>query len=298
MPFDPDAILKNNHRPAILDELDDFNTADVAGNGGILQGILAEQIQESQPAEPAEPKQPKSEPAPRQQDDLHYQSINTSMQEFARQQEQANEELRAQQAQLLQEQQQLRQWQAQQARAAQQPQVDPDMPVTYREFGAIAQSQQELRQYMHQQAWEVAHQRAQNAYLSYKVANPDFPLTLADFNKGYRKGVGNDLNKAASTDWYQVMETMHQKVAMPSLREENARLKKQVEELTKKTEAKPKVALTQPANALSPAVPSNGRAVASTHDEPNADVINMRSFRQRGNFKGFATDLRRAGHIK
>lgn len=298
MPFDPDVILKQNHRPAILDELDEYNTADIAGQGGILQGILAEQIQETQGAEPAEPRQPKSEPSPKQQDDLHYQSINTSMQEFARQQEAANEDLRAQQQQLIQEQKQLREWQAQQAQTAQNQGVDWDAPVSARQLNDVYRGQQELRGYMNQQAWELSHQRAQNAYLSYKVANPDFPMSLADFNKGYKKGVGSDLQKAASTDWYTVLETMHQKVAMPSLREENARLKKENEDLKKRSEAKPKVALTQPANAMSPAVGSNGRAVASSHDEPNADVINMKSFRQRGNFKGFAADLRRGGHIK
>lgn len=299
--------LYANNRPEILKQLDDFNTADMSE--GILQGILNEQFSEqaeqeqrisrTEDRQEERIREPKTA-APEEKEPLDlYAPLNTSIQQLASQQQQSYSELQQELAAMRQVQQEERRQYQQTQQQFQQQNYDQEAPVSYGQYARLEQAHNEVRGYLGQQHAQSQYQRAQNEYLMYKINNPDYALTPAEFNQAYRKFVGNEPAKAASVDWAGVHAKSHMDQRQPQLMSENDRLRKENEDLKKRLDSgSRRQAPAQDARAVSPAIKPAGRAVSSPlNSSDGADVVNLSSFGRGKSFKNYGRELVRGGFL-
>lgn len=287
----------DNKRLSILDELDKFNTAPQADS--LMLGILAEEEAgrapnrfaiPDEPEAPApapdetEPEAPKTPEAPD-----HYLPLNTSIQDLNNRFdsriagiERAIQSLTGSLSQ-----------QRQQPQQEQQYQYDPDMPVTGHQMQALAQ-RQELAYRMGLTAYKNnLATRAHLEYQRFKSANPDFNFDpqQIDFAIDQMARDGK-LEQLESTNWRGHFEQMY----APQRQTRYDEQAKQIESLQKELETLKKHS-PRPAAKPQPVSPATGRssrgpAISSPLTESQDDaVVNLKSFRQKGNFKGFARDL-------
>lgn len=305
----PDQDLK---RPAILDALDDFNTADTA-NDGIMLGILNEQnelMERQERFERSEQEGSEKEPRerqvrePREREEKQefdpksfYDPLNTSIQAIREQNEMSAQEMRAEMAAMRQE-------LARREQVSQQPQYDPAEYATYGQVEPLYRETQQLKGYITNQAWQNQYQRAQLELLTFKMQHPDLDVSPQELDSTFRKFVGNDVNKAIGINWTAVFADRHNKIQAPKMQSEMERLKKENEDLKKRID-RPQSARPQQQSAstqthqVSPSLRPSGRtAVASHLNESAQDVIDLPSFAKGKSFKNYGKDLMRHGFIK
>lgn len=304
VPSNANDALQDN-RPEVLKQFDDFNTADTAQHG-IMGGILEEQLRESADREAfdryrsGEREKPATQPREggesKQRDfNDYYAPLNSSIQSM---QDQHKRETAALRDQISRMEQMVRNGYQQQ----QQPQQEQYDPNEYVNFGHLKTTEKRLaqaEQYIWQQAMRNEFNRANIEYMQFKQANPSFSTSQEELVDAFNKYANGDPNRVANINWQGVFSQSHLQREAPTLREENEKLKKEIESLkrggsgpsrTTRNNATPE---TQP---VSPALRSSGRTVATAPGQEN-NVVNFKTFRQVGNFKGYANDLKRSGFL-
>lgn len=290
----------DNKRLAILDELDQFNTAPEADS--LMLGILKEQ-EAQQGRQPGE-RESVEHPAAQAADDTTpgdaketpdpYLPLNTSIQEMNKE---LNGKFENRFSGLERSIQSLANSmsQGQQRQQPQQEQYDPDMPITAQHMQVLAQRQEQTYQ-MGLQAYKTnIATRAHLEYMRFKNAHPDFQFDPAqiDFAVDAMARDGK-LQELAGANWRGQFEQMY----APQRDSRYDTQQKEVERLTKELEALKKSAVRSAPPPL-PVSPSTGRsvrgpaAISTPLQSSNDDgILGLKSFRQKGNFKGFAKDLK------
>ena len=285
-------MSEENKRLSILDELDQFNTAPAADS--LMLGILQEEEagrapnrnqfssadSQEEPSVTTEQEQEKVDP---------YLPLNTSIQEMDKKFDNRFSQLERQFTGFAQ------QVNNQPVRQQAQPDYnyDPDMPITGKEMQALAHRQDVAHQWALAAYQENITTRAHLELQRFQQANPDFKFdpNQIDYavNQMIRDGRHEQLK---GVNWRGHFEQMYapqreqsyrdQLKELETLRKENETLKKQ--HATRPTQHQP----VSPATGRS----SRGPAIASPVNQSQDDaVVNLKSFRQKGNFRGFAKDL-------
>jgi len=275
-----------NKRLAILDELDQYNTAPEADS--LMLGILKEQEHKHKLYE--EPPTEEKPPTEEEEATDHYLPLNTSIQNL-------NGRFENKFAALERSIQSLvssfsNRQQPQQPR---QEEYDPDMPVTAQHMQALAQRQEQTYQ-MGLTAYKTnLATRAHLEYMRFKESHPDFQFDPAQIDFAIdAMARDNKLQELAGTNWRGQFEQMY----APQRETRYQSQAKEVERLTKELETLKKSAARSAPPAL-PVSPSTGRssrgpaAISSPLQNSNEEgILGLKSFRQKGNFKGFAKDLK------
>ena len=284
----------DNKRLAILDELDKFNTAPAVDS--LMLGILAEQEAQAnrlggepepqpEPAPPSPP-EPKPEDEPKQIPN-DYLPLNTSIQELNGRIDSRITGLERAIANLSNSFSQPRQQQPQT------PAYDPDMPVSMQHVMELA-NRQEMAYRVAQQAYK--HNLSTRAHMElhrFQQQNPDFKMDPAQLDFAIdAMARDNKLDQLEGTNWRGHFEQMY----APQRAQRFDAQAKQIESLQKELETLKKQASKTPAPAQ-PVSPATGRgsrgpaAISTPLQQSDDAVVNLKSFRQKGNFKGFAKDL-------
>jgi hypothetical protein len=282
-------------RPAILDELDTYNTAPIEESGSIMQGILNEQT-----GAPGEQEQRTTQEAPEPKRELpsDYLPLNSSIQEltklvtdkFSNYDRRFNELSTGIQSY----QQPTRQEQTPQ----QAYNYDPEAPVTMAHMQQMVQAYTGVNQTSQDALKESIRARAYMEYTNYKQENPSFKLDPreidATVNEAFRTG---KINIVKDANWRGQFDAM-QKYQIEGLVSERD---KRIAELEKEVETMKRRPATKEATPISPAVgrtTSRPSAVETPLSESNDDITKIKSFGQKGNFKGFGNELKRRAGIK
>lgn len=288
-------MSEDNKRLSILDELDKFNTAPAADS--LMLGILQEQetlLNRNVASEEQEP-QPEPAPAPEPTGDPKqipdaYLPLNTSIQDLNTRFDNRIAGLERSIQSLVGGLQQQRQPQA-----PAQPAYDPDMPVTGYHMQELA-TRQDLAYQMGLKAYKQnLSTRAHLEFQRFKNEHPDFQLDPQQLDYAINQmAANNQLDQLEGTNWRGHFEQAY----APQRASRYDAQAKQIETLQKELETLKKTAARSPAPAQ-PVSPSTGRssrgpaAISTPLQQSNDDVIvGMKTFRQKGNFKGFANDLK------
>ena len=290
-----------NKRLAILDELDDYNTAPEADS--LMLGILKEQ--EGEHRKLGGERESLEHPATQAADDTipgeaakeaddRYLPLNTSIQEMHKE---LNGKFENRFSGLEHSIQSLANTmsQGQQRQQPQQEQYDPDMPITAQHMTVLAQRQEQTYQ-MGLQAYKTnIATRAHLEYMRFKNTHPDFQFDPAQIDFAVESMARDGkLQELAGANWRGQFEQMY----APQRDSRYDTQQKEVERLTKELEALKKSAARSAPSPL-PVSPSTGRssrgpaAISTPLQSSNDDgILGLKSFRQKGNFKGFAKDLK------
>lgn len=294
-------MSEDNKRLAILDELDKFNTAPQADS--LMLGILQEEEanqgrfgarnEEDAPGED-EPEAPLAPEDKKPEVPNDYLPLNTSIQDLNGKFENRFSGLeRSIQslAQSISQSQQPRQ-------QAPEQNYDPDMPVTGQHMQVLAQ-RQEMAYNMGLRAYKQnLSTRAHLELQRFQTKHPDFQMDSQqlDFAIDAMARDGK-LDQLEGTNWRGHFEQMY----VPQRESRYDAQAKQIETLQKELESLKKTAARSPAPAQ-PVSPSTGRssrgpaAISTPLQESNEDsIVGLKTFRQKGNFKGFANDLKSMG---
>lgn len=298
-----DANNMQDHRPAILKEIDSFN--DAPGFG--MMGILAKEQGEGQAPESLSPSPREQASSPDWEDAIAkgYAPLNTSIQEVNRKYdsrmsgiEQQNQMLMNQNQQIMQ----LLQQQSQRQEQAYREQIDPDTPISYgylqqslQPISQMQQEQQEIKRALHAQALRNEYTHALTELERFRIANPNVPVNKEQVDRVFTDYVRGDYSKAAAIDWRQHFDqkaATHSMGEMETLRAENAKLKQQLEGRPAQTPANK----VPPEQRLSPATKPGQRTEQAIHSpvqqgDSVTDITSWKSFRQKGRFKPFGKEL-------
>lgn len=287
-------MSEDNKRLSILDELDKFNTAPAADS--LMLGILQEQEGASRSPVGEEP-EPQPEPAPQPEPDDkrdlpdNYLPLNTSIQDLNSRFDSRIAGLERSIQSLVGGLQQQQQRQAPAQPAA--PAYDPDMPVTAYHMQELA-NRQDLAYQMGLKAYK--HNLSTRAHLEYqrfKSEHPDFNLDPQQLDYAIdQMARDNKLEQLEGTNWRGHFEHAYE----PQRRTQFEAQAKQIDTLTKEIETLKKARSAAPSQPVSPSTGRSSRgpaAISTPLQSSNDDVIvGMKTFRQKGNFKGFANDLK------
>lgn len=293
-------MSEENKRLAILDELDKFNTAPEADS--LMLGILKEEEAAANRSNDydrsAGDREDRSVEAP--EDKVvekerslpnDYLPLNTSIQDL-------NSRFEGRFSGLERSLQSLAQSIAQSGQQRQQPveqTYDPDMPVTGQQMQVLAQRQQ-MAYDMGLKAYKNnLSTKAHLEYQRFKSSNPDFQMDPQQLDYAIDAMARDDkLEQLEGTNWRGHFEQMYapQRTARhESLQKEVDTLKKELETLKKAS-----VRSAQPPEPVSPATGRSSRSPAAiaTPLGASADdqIVGLKSFRQKGNFKGFGKDIK------
>lgn len=285
-------------RPAILDELDTYNTAPIEESGSIMQGILNEQTGETGRAELPDTQQADTTTPGKRELPNDYLPLNSSIQEltklvtdkfstYDRRFDQLSTGIQSYQ-------QPTRQEQAPQ----QQYQYDPDAPVTMAHMQQMVQAYTGVNQTSQDALKESIRARAYMEYTNYKQDNPSFKLDPreidATVNEAFRTG---KVHVVKDANWRGQFDAM-QKYQIESQWNDD---KKRIADLEKELETFKKRPTVKDTAPVSPAVgrtTSRPSAIDTPLAEANDDITKIKSFSQKGNFKGFGNELKRRANIK
>lgn len=297
-------MAEENSRLAILDELDGFNTAPPAES--IMQSILQEEEakasklkdfenfrtrSEDEPIEPTEPTEP-VEPEGAKIPDA-YATLNPSIQELRTQQQEFASRFSGLERSLQSLASSISA-QTQQARQPAQEQYDPDLPITAAHMQTLAQRQQVAYDMSVKAYKQNISTRAHLEYQRFKSENPDFQFDPSNID-GAIEAMSRDgkLEQAEGANWRGQFEQLY----APQRTQKFEGQAKEIETLRKELEGLKKTAARTPSTPQ-PISPSTGRssrapaAISSPVGQSLDDkIVNMKSFRQKGNFKGYAKDL-------
>lgn len=276
-------------RPAILDDMDSYNTAPIEQAGSIMEGILNEQ-QGTTPGEPT-PEPAHTEPATKKELPNDYLPLNSSIQEltklvtdkfngYDRRFNELNSNFDA-----------ARQPAPQQA-PAQNYQYDPEAPVTMAHMQQMVQGYTAVNQSATEARKEAAKTRGYAEYMLFKQNNPDFDLDPreidATVDQAYKTGQPQIVQNA---NWTGHFENSYAKTRVGKLTEST----KRIAELEKELETykkRPAATTTTPVTPAIGRTTSRPSAIDSPVSEGSEDVRQMRSFQKKGDFKKFGNELK------
>jgi hypothetical protein len=295
MPPDAKDLLAQDNRPAILKELDNFNTAPSFGMEGILAEQLGQRAETSEPiSEPEKEEREEAEEREAKEPDYEraYAPLNSSIQELGYRMDSRIADLeRTVHDQRVQP----------QAQQAPQPiPYDPDAPVTMAHLVSIQQELQKTAGLTNEAQMRAEYLRAHLEYERFKSRNPDFALTPQEVDTAFTRFMANDLGRAKNTNWTGHFAQLYEQTQRPRAQARMKELEAKVEELTKKLSrkenAQPKLS---PATATQPS-PATRTVIESpaTNALTDNDIINLPSFRKGKSFKSFGNDLKRQYGIK
>lgn len=279
----------------ILDELDEFNTAPEAPS--IMEGILREEeslnrdIQEFK-AQREETADEPTERATKKDIPDAYLPLNTSIQDLRGQVDQRLTGIERGLSQRLDSiSNSLTQRQTPQQA---QPEYDPESPVTFGQLTHLANSLQASERNAYKAVVRSELTRAHLEYERYKQANPDFELNPQEIDYAVGEMSKNGkLEQLENTNWRGQFDQLHRPKLNSKLADSNKRiadLEKEIEVLKKRPAPSVNQTPVSPAVGRSQSRPST---VQSPTEQADDDIVNMKSFRQKGNFKGFGNDLKR-----
>lgn len=274
-------------RPAILDEMDEtFNTAPIEEAGGIMQGILNEQSETSVVERPETTVVESKKELPND-----YLPLNSSIQEltkivtdkFSHYDKRFND--------LSSNFDTVRQ--PAPAAQPQQPsyQYDPEAPVTMAHLQQMVQAYTGVNNTSQEAYKNSAKTRGLVEFMRFKQENPDFVMDPMDIDRTVDKAfqVGQP-QMVTNANWRGHFENLYSEVRTTKL----ADSAKRITELEKELETLKKRPVPTTTTPVSPAVgKTNSRAIETPTSEPNEDITKIKSFSQKGNFKGFGNELKR-----
>lgn len=289
-----------NKRLAILDELDKFNTAPEADS--LMLGILQEEEaknnrlaaldNQQEDQVPGDQPQPQPEPQKEVEGKLpnDYLPLNTSIQDlnsrFENRFSGLERSLNSLANSIASAQQHRQQEPAQQ-------QYDPNEPVTYQHMQTLAQ-RQDMAYNMGLRAYKQnLLTRAHLEYQRFKTKHPDFNLDPAQLDYAVEAMArDNKLEQLEGTNWQGQFSQLYE----PQRQTHFDTQSKEIEALKKEIETLKKTAARTPVQAQ-PVSPSTGRssrspaAISTPLAETNADkIVGLKTFRKKGDFKGFAKE--------
>jgi hypothetical protein len=274
----------DDHRPAILAELDSFNDAPAFGMMGILEQQLGDEQAQGKPDEKEEGQKTETKPVDPEQ---YYAPLNSSIQELgSRVDNRLNDMERS-----INE---TKQAATRQSAPAPAIDYDPDEPVSR---GSYETRMQQLAQFAYEGQLNTEYTKAQLHLAHFKMANPDFKITPAELEQTWNRGVGQDLQKARNINWNALFEQSYNAQQAPN-RDRDA---KELAQL-RKEKAEWQAAQTKPASRnqrieqpVSPAVGTrSARSIESvTNHTSDDDIVNLPSFKKGKSFKSYAKEVMR-----
>lgn len=287
---------EENKRLSILDELDQFNTA--PQRDSLMLSILAEEegrtSGDTQAGEPvgdsAEVNAAESDEPSKALPQDHYLPLNTSIQDLSSRVDNRISGIERSIQNLTSNISQQRQQQR-----APEPQYDPNAPVEWQHVDSLAKRQ------------DISHSMAVRAFKSnmmtrahleldrFQRSNPDFKFNPAEIDHAVNQLVNDGrFEQLEATNWAAAFSQMYEpsrNARYESQAKELDALKKELESL-KKQQARH----APPSEPVSPATGRSSRSPAAISSPLQSsgvdDIADMKSFRQKGNFKGFANDLK------
>jgi len=273
-------------RPAMLDELDKFNTAPPADS--IMQSILKEEEANAQTTRQAEitDESVQTEPVKKELPS-DYLPLNSSIQELNNK---VDQRLNGIERTLIQRLDNLSST-VRQPQPQQQPQdpfhgYDRETPLTLEHISPLTQRTQAANDMAFRAYVRSEYTRAQLEYERFKQTHPEFDLNPQEIDHAVGQMVSNGKwSELENVNWRGHFEQLN----APKTQAKYSELEKKYEALQKEIEGlKKRPAASVPSTPVSPAVGrSPTRAIESPTSLPNDDVLQMKEFRQKGNFKGF-----------
>lgn len=280
----------------ILNELDEFNTAPEAPS--IMEGILREEenlnrdIQDFKAQKETTAEETEEKTTTKRDIPDGYLPLNSSIQDLRGQFDQRLTGIERSLSQKLDSiSNGLSQRQAPQQA---QPEYDPESPVTFGQLNQLANSLQASERNAYKAVVRSELTRAHLEYERYRQANPDFELNPQEIDYAVSEMSKNGkLEQLENTNWRGQFDQLHR----PKLNSKLADSEKRIAELQKELETlKKRPAPPAVQTPVSPAVgrsPSRPSSIQSPTEQADDDILQMKSFRQKGNFKGFGNDLKR-----
>lgn len=280
----------------ILDELDEFNTAPEAPS--IMESILQEE--ESLNKDIQDFKTQKegtvesgADSSVKRELPSDYLPLNSSIQDLRGQVDSRLTGIERSLTQRLDSLSNNLQQRQQPQQTYQAPEYDQDTPVTLGQLGPITQRLEHTQNMALKSIARSELTRAHLEYERYKQANPGFELNPQeiDYAVGQLVQTGK-LDQLENTNWRGHFDQVYR----PKLDSKLADSEKRIAEMQKEIETLKKRSVPSvPATPVSPAV---GRSpsrptIQSPTEQADDDIVNMKSFRQKGNFKSFGNDLKR-----
>lgn len=279
--------VEEYQRPAILDEMDSYNTAPIEQAGSIMEGILSEQ-QGIAPPETT-PETTISEPAKKELPN-DYLPLNSSIQEltklvsdkfssYDRRFNELTSNFDAVRTPAPQQQQQ------------QTYQYDPEAPVTMAHMQQVVQGYTAVNNAANEARKEAAKTRGYVEYMRFKQDNPDFELDPreidATVDQAYKTGQPQIVTNA---NWTGHFENTYAKTRVTKLAESS----KRIAELEKELETYKKRPVVSTTTPVTPAIgkTTKSSAIESPTSEGNDDIKRMKSYVKRGDFKKFGNELK------
>lgn len=283
-------------RPAILDELDTYNTAPEAGS--IMESIQLEEEQnlrqnqnfktsDEPTTEPDDGSKEDAKEAARRGLPNDYLPLNSSIQDLRGQVDQRLTGIERSLTQRLdnlantfQQRQQTPQQEAWQNQ-------DQDTPVTLGQLGPVTQRIEAATNMATRAFVRSELSRAHLEYERYKHSNPDFKLNPQEIDHAVGQMVSNNkLGELENINWRGHFDQLHR----PQLDGKLQEYEKTIADMRKELDTlKKRPSVTTPATQVSPAVGrSTGRAIESPVNQLSDDVIlDMKEFKKKGDFKSF-----------
>jgi hypothetical protein len=260
-------------RPAILDELDELNTAPEFGMLGILQEEQGATKQEDQVAEPKEER--REEPSSQEVD--RYGPLNTSIQQLGS----------VTDARLAEIERKITESRQVEAPQHQGPQYDPQAFVQMEHLKPYQDQLQQANKTANYAMVRSEQLRAHMEYERFKRENPEFALSPKELDVALNR-FGNDAGRLSTVNWTEKFEA----ITKPQRTEELTRLRRENEELkAEKTKWNTRSRNEEPKVPISPQVRSTSRTV--TANDNDDDILSLRSFKKGQSFKSFGKDLLR-----
>jgi hypothetical protein len=285
-------------RPAILDELDTYNTAPIEESGSIMQGILNEQTGEATRAELQTTQEADTATPGKRELPNDYLPLNSSIQELTKL---VTDKFSTYDRRFDQLSTGIQSYQ-QPTRQEQTPQqayyYDPDAPVSMAHLQQVVQAYTGVNQATQDALKESIRARAYMEYMNYKQENPSFKLDPreidATVSEAFRTG---KVNLVKDANWRGQFDAMQKYQIEGQVSERD----KRIAELEKELETFKKRPAVKDTTPVSPAVgktTSRPSAIDTPLAEANDDITKIKSFGQKGNFKGFGNELKRRAGIK
>lgn len=277
-------------RMDILDELDNFNTAPQANS--LMEGILMED--ESNARLNQREQEPEEEPIEEAKTELpnDYLPLNSSIQDLRGQVDQRLSNIERNISQKL-DNLSYQQRQQPQQQTYVDPNYDADAPLTAAQMAPMNQ-RLEAANTMAARAYVRAEvSRAHLEYERFKQSNPNFELNPQEIDGAIGTMVQNGkLGELENINWRGHFDQLYR----PKLDGKLQEYEKTVSDLRKEIDSLKKRPSTSVTTPVSPAV---GRSTARTSaiesplDTIDDNVLNLKSFRTKGNFRTFGNDMKK-----
>lgn len=274
-------------RPAILDDMDSYNTAPIEQAGSIMEGILNEQ-QGTTPGE-ATPEPVASEPTKKELPS-DYLPLNASIQEIIKRQDEQNTILRKELSELRSNFDTVRQPQVQQQQQA--ANFDPETPANLGHVSQLYQVYTGINQTTQENHKDTAKLRGHLEFMRFKQENPDFNMDPYEIDttvdRFYKMGQPQVVTGA---NWRGHFENVFAQTRSAKLTDANKRiadLEKEIETYKKR----PVATTTTPVTPAIGRTTTRSSSIESPVSEGSEDVRQMKSFQKKGDFKKFGNELK------